>query len=386
MKPRTQFQIRKLKEAESEIRIRDAFAKARVEERDSSSSRSNKRDHSGLEQYLSVRGRACSPVREASEFRCRSYNAAKRVLSYVDHRFVRYPTPLFLYRAVLSDAGLDLIFGQPNRARAPEDLAPPHAKYIAWFECVAQGGSFAKLAKSELTKREAHEFLQAPHDLTIEQCLLWAKFVVAGVPYAGARFLLDKIQVDAFHYLGARFGDFARLYASIWRQQNRNERDELVDYLRAAILEESFSFQGRTLGSIRKLAFDWHKRSYGRKIQTFVSWTAQFPSWQGKYAKETIFAVELTTNRDLAEEGNRQHHCVFLYSDGCARGRVCVFSLRWNYAGIVARHRVTVEVDPQRRMIVQIRGQLNRPATDDEMSVVKLWAAEVGLVIWVYAG
>jgi hypothetical protein len=181
--------------------------------------------------------------------------------------------------------------------------------------------------------------------------------------------------------LGPRFSDFILLYGRMWSGFTKDERHEITDYLRIAVRAPEFSFKGRTLGSLRKLSFQWHRGTYGRNIHEHRTWDARLPGWQQRVKKDLIVAVELTTNIDMAEEGNAQHHCVFLYCNRCESGQMAIVSLRWNPSGYKAQKRITVEVWPSNRTIVQIRGSCNRMASDDEMDVVRRWAGDLGLTV-----
>ncbi|RYG30741.1 hypothetical protein EON81_24330 [bacterium] len=79
-----------------------------------------------------------------------------------------------------------------------------------------------------------------------------------------------------------------------------------------------------------------------------------------------------------------QRHCVFTYTELCRQGQRAIVSLRWytDKGGVNAElDRLTIEVVPARREIVQIRGKLNARATEEQMKTVRHWAGDLGLVI-----
>jgi hypothetical protein len=96
-----------------------------------------------------------------------------------------------------------------------------------------------------------------------------------------------------------------------------------------------------------------------------------------------VRAIELTSNQELAEEGYRQKHCVFGYTDMCAGGISAIFSLRWRREHETDREigRLTVEVRLRDRSVAQVRGKTNCLATKDEMLIVRQWAGELGFTI-----
>ena len=114
-------------------------------------------------------------IRPEEQYRARSYNLARQVVGLVDHLFVSYPAAPSLYRTMLSPKGLALVY---------ERATPPDPRYREWFLAVGRGDSFAKLVRDEMTKREAHLFLQAPAGNDVEENLLWARAAAQGLPRA----------------------------------------------------------------------------------------------------------------------------------------------------------------------------------------------------------
>lgn len=310
-------------------------------------------------------------IRPEEGYRAKSYNLPRQVTGLVQHLFVEYRVPTFLFRTVLSPAGQQLVFGDVE----VNDEAIP--VFREWFLTAASGGSFAKLAKEWLTKREAHWFLLAPEYGTIGKNLLWARAAAAGVPLDGCDSLVDIWQETDLDHVGDRLPDLLRFYAGAWSQMGRDERVEIADFLRAAVQDHEFSLKGRTYGSMRKLCDEWHKRMYSGTVRTYRSWQVMFEPWEQRNRKQVVRAIELTNNRALADEGRKQRHCVFTYCDRCINNLSRIVSFRWSMDDVELT-RITVEVSPGRRQVAQIRGHMNRRATDDELKIVATWAGEVG--------
>jgi hypothetical protein len=83
--------------------------------------------------------------------------------------------------------------------------------------------------------------------------------------------------------------------------------------------------------------------------------------------------VELLTADDLYDEGQALHHCVGGYAGAAASGRSAIFSLRRRVEGVL-RPRVTVEVWPAQRRIVQARALQNAQADVDDQRLIETWA------------
>ena len=82
--------------------------------------------------------------------------------------------------------------------------------------------------------------------------------------------------------------------------------------------------------------------------------------------------VELTSGDDLFREGLALRHCVASYAARCAAGHSAIVSARFD-----DERRLTIEVEPRTRRIVQVRGFENRQATEEEWEVISCWAEKV---------
>jgi hypothetical protein len=379
----TPLQIRRQKKEALEAQIEKAFAAARREERKTERVRVKRRENDFLCRYLSLSTRHPSALRRADSHRAKSYNLSKQVLGLIDHVFVRYRPPLFLYRSLLSAGGVDLVFGEKVVAMPVK----VHAEFVyrSWFLTVAQGGSLAKLAKEVFTKREAHWFLQAPDWNTIPQNILWAKAAAQGLPRPACDYLVRRLDRAFLELLGNRLPDLLRFYAAAWPSMAQRDGDEIMDYIRAVVEDPQFSFKGRTFGSMRKLSHEWHRTLHVGYLREYRSWPGAIPFWEQRTKTAVFRAVELTNNRALADEGKVQKHCVFSYVGDCLSGSCRIVSLRTYSAArgedgsIVELDRLTLEINPASREIVQIRGKLNRLVTHEEMKILRHWAGVQGL-------
>lgn len=100
-------------------------------------------------------------------------------------------------------------------------------------------------------------------------------------------------------------------------------------------------------------------------------WMAYGFDWRWVQTPDVWSFVELTTGAELYHEGLEQHHCVASYAARCAAGHSAIVSCRWN-----EQRRVTVEIDPRSRRVIQCRGPYNREASAEEKGVIGLWVAE----------
>jgi hypothetical protein len=79
---------------------------------------------------------------------------------------------------------------------------------------------------------------------------------------------------------------------------------------------------------------------------------------------------ELTSTAQLVEESATMSHCVSGYDYRCVQGMSVIFSLCFD-----GGRRVTIELQPATRRVVQVRGCRNRAATTEELGVVQRWLA-----------
>jgi hypothetical protein len=85
-------------------------------------------------------------------------------------------------------------------------------------------------------------------------------------------------------------------------------------------------------------------------------------------AEEQWAVRELTSGEELYEEGRAMSHCVASYSLRCHGGASAIFSLTCD-----GERRLTLELDPQTRRIVQARGEHNRGPTPEEQAQMDEW-------------
>lgn len=110
-----------------------------------------------------------------------------------------------------------------------------------------------------------------------------------------------------------------------------------------------------------------HNRSWFR-----YRWQAHGLSWESTHSDRVWSFVELTSGTELRREGLALDHCVADYAGRCAVDVSAIVSLR-----VDGVPRLTIEVHPQTRRIVQVRGLRNRAATSQEREIVRRWAGEV---------
>lgn len=383
-KKKTALQIKKELEVAKLAAVQAALNKANRQEKANRTEPKKRKDAFFLGRFLGIPAHSNNVIRSRDAFRARNYDLGKQALAYVDHLFRRFPTPFFLYRAVLSRQGVELVFG-PQEADPEFWRDCGHRTYARWFIIVAQGGSLAKEMKGQLTKKEVHCFLQAPDENSITRNLFWAKCAAAGVPPKLCQFLTTRMaNPKLLEALGDRLPDVIRFYATEHKAMGETELRWITDFVIRSIANPEFSFKGRTYGSMYKLTREWHRTVHASRPRKALEWEKRFRDWDLTLKIGRVRAIELYTTRLLEEEGDRQRHCVAGYDDICARGLAQIVSMRWfaEVGGVKQEvSRITMEVSPGNRTVVQIRGRYNRKATHQEMQHIRAWAGDLGLGI-----
>lgn len=379
MKKRTPLAARYASRAELDARVALALKKAKEEEKKSRLGSVKRKPVEVLARYLALSPKSGRCIRPADAFRTRSHNLGTQIVDLIDHLFVGYRPPRFLYETMLSPQGKHQVFGN-CRERSHND----ERRYREWFRTISLGFSFADIAIGTLTKKQAHWFLLAPSGNDIETNIIWAKVRHAGLAENDCDRFVARFDPTACSTIGDRLPELIRFYQKYANQMRDRERDLLDDYVRAAHEDERFSMRGRTLASIRRLSRDWHRYAWGYRYFTFRAWEPAIPLWEKRVNRFLVRAIELSDNRALAAEGEKQRHCVVTYAEDCVRRDCRIVSMRWFFpgnGGVSESTRLTIEVWNRTKTVVQVRGRNNRDADDAEKAAVRRWADDVGLKV-----
>jgi hypothetical protein len=269
---------------------------------------------------------------------------------------------------------------------------------VLLFIHLAQGGSVltAPGLPTKLTKRMAHEFMQAPAYCTLYQAVRWAQVRAAGgddnLAFWVAFSLLGEGQFDHDGF----WLEFMALFARQAMFDNRRVPD-VVRYLHAQKFERQalrngqaepppepgFSLRGRTATSLLRLADEW-LREFGSTTTgrpELMHWGASMVRGAEYYFEtpsgelELYQVRELLSGRELHAEGHAMHHCVFSYAEACLLGQSAIFSLTVEVGRKVAKRLATIEVDIGHGVpkVVQVRAKCNASLGDEGRWAVRRW-------------
>lgn len=307
--------------------------------------------------------------------RTKSHNVSTRIKELIRYAFNKYNPPSFLYQ--VWEPGFKSHFN-----------IFPHIKedFRLWFVTVAQGKSlFKEHTMGLLTKKETHYFSICPYTLSISEAIWYA--VIIGMNETISISLAKKIASTKLSRepLIDFWKDVARWF--IINQTTIKEMNDLLDYIRVRHAENAeWYIKDVTLSNLIKRMRSWHREMYrvNRMSTTYVKWDgievkdSEIERGFGKKLIKWKFH-QITTGKELAVEGNKQHHCVSSYGSQCASGQCSIWSLtQWDIHNM-GFHSLTIEV--RNGSIVQARGYANRSPKADELSVLREWAGKCGFSI-----
>lgn len=325
-------------------------------------------------------------VREPEAWKGASESLPGTIASLAQHLFGRYRIPRFLAKAW---------YAADDRGEIKRE----------WYMAHANGASFRSIAPElRMTRAMEDAFLKTPDHLEIEAGLRRAELLVLGAdPPLVEAVMSTLLASDADH---AEFWrPFLVLLMAARSKLALHQVGPMVDFLHAIRHQRveaqgqngpvtiepprpGFSLRGRTLGSVQRLVAAWHR---GLELPNGSDFT-----WSASSSRPMAFAVEqsdpeapsvrfeiteLTSAAALAWEGSRLGHCVATYAHKCLHRQSSIWSLRRFVDDKPGKPIATIEVDPKRRRIVQLRGYKNRWVTGAPVRYVREWASRERLFI-----
>lgn len=239
-----------------------------------------------------------------------------------------------------------------------------------------------------ITKRMAHLLLQqrdAHH--TIVQALRKVQYEAYGGNPSSAREL-------AHGPLGETFDNeefWATVVQFLANQPflDRSYLNPIIDYIRnqkftprrvlqpdgtevkAPPLHPNFCMKGRSINKLIRQVDLWHQELTGMEDVEFETWQSsgfrefEHVSLDPEIRRNIQWTVhELITSQQLYAEGRIMHHCAGSYTKRCTAGEKSLWSLRALDLDAAEEHQVrehvlTIEVDNQKKAVVQNAGKFN---------------------------
>ncbi|MEX0714729.1 MAG: PcfJ domain-containing protein [Pirellulales bacterium] len=265
-------------------------------------------------------------------------------------------------------------------------FAEPSARTLRhqkWFRHLARGYSLLGLdLPLPFTRPMAQHFRQAPGCFSVEQALRWAQ--VRGL--GGGSALAGAIAASR---LGESF-DHPDYWTRVIRflisrpQLAPEAVSPLVEYLNQHT-DELFATRrnGRKAGTLLlDRALRWWTAPRCASKRPELSWNETgiggfelVEPVGGSWHSRRWTIRELTNSNEIEAEGKGLRHCVGTYAEDCFKRRSSIWSLTCSDHRSRFRRLLTIEVDPQTRVIVQARGACDSRPKPDARKVMLQWAA-----------
>jgi len=315
-------------------------------------------------------------VRDIATWKRNSYNIDKQIKSISYHLFCKYDIPNFMYSC----------WYWHNKSF--------NNSWVDWFIHIGKGGNIRTAnVPVQLTKKMAHNFLQAPDEYTPNEALRWAQVqglggderMVRGIVESqiGNSFKNDDFWVTIIHFFvrhpmidNAQISPLIDYISHLKYDNSRVFENDRFQFLEPP--KPNFEIKGRTVESMIRGMEKWHRElGKGERKGRPQKWEGfdivDFTYETGKDKNKKIFRfTQLLTAKELRFEGSTHGHCVGSYSQSCSVGRTSIWSLSIeDFIGNV-KPLLTIELN-RNKVINQIRGKGNRRATEYEMSVIQKW-------------
>ncbi|MBA4852577.1 PcfJ domain-containing protein [Emticicia sp. BO119] len=277
---------------------------------------------------------------------------------------------------------------------------PPFLNYIFFYQedfffirdfiFLAQGGSIKHINSTiPLSQKMKVEFMRSPEGFRVFEAFRHAQVLGLG----GDELLAHRI---AYSWLGRK----EKRDETFWEKFipiliaggmfNYDKIGELIDYVRHELNEnKTYTLKGRTLTSLMRQSDLWHEGltfTKEQKMEKFAVWKPLFSELfeviEGVGEKANQYKmVELLSNKELMDEGNKMNHCVATYSSYCSKGRTRIVSLRKYQCGFEMERLATIEVNLASGRVVQAKYRFNKPISEKAKSLLTQWVDAQGFRI-----
>jgi hypothetical protein len=327
-------------------------------------------------------------------------------ISFITHIFSVYDTPKFLVYQ-----WFNIILDDPYNE---ESFIRLSSKWFLWFLIIGQGGSLKKAASIfgwQIPSKFQHYLEDVPPNMKPVGACVFAEVKRLGGNEIDANRILEyrSFVIDSTNKI-----DNSEVFFDFWQDTVRwliSNRDNITDVESYIILQwamhkyteterdnreamqqysethdnqddgqlinansqdnlpqrQTFEMKGRSVQKVLE-----HSNEYFR--QQNLPWSDyywQSHGWDYSF-EDTIYSdweiIELTDGKELFRETQALYHCVSSYAGRCVANVSAIFSMRF-----LGQRTLTIEVNPTRKQIVQIRGQSNRNASESEIAIITIW-------------
>ena len=311
-------------------------------------------------------------VRDYKEWEPTQYrNSWWNLLSLISHLFEEYPMPKVFKT---------LWFNKENKDHGIElylDLCMGNSAYKAMKNYANQKGT------SELTKKQVHKFMNSRHDNVFE------------VAYKKMFLIENKVSKEFLNI--ATTGNWAcslidlamvKDYLLLVQKETLFDKSQVLPlwdyivYIRRQMNNENkqFVLKNRSIQKLLNDMHEWHAKLSKSKDSSYWNGNEVIKPYvyeDLEKSPDAYYIKELTTAKELIEEGRKLSHCVASYAGSCKRGHCSIWSFYKDTFGS-KKKLITLEVVGD-LTLVQCRGKGNRLPNDSEWYHINNWLKENGL-------
>jgi hypothetical protein len=320
-------------------------------------------------------------INKLSDFKLKTKNIDKAIDSLVEFLFIKYKieTPLFSLiknsNKKHSKMFFDIIGGEKPK-KVFERVIPDIVKLLS-----------KKQIHSLLSNPSKRSFFARCREVMLEDKnpKIWKAVSVSS-------------KIENFNENEKTFQEFIIYLENNEEDLNFFSVDQIMplfDYVitkknRANNLKVLFRLKDHTLAKLYEEMIQWH-RSLGKSKYDF-EWESLGMDYYDvtkrtttnglEETKENVI-LELTSGKDLRDEGSKMKHCVASYSRSCKEGNCAIFSLRMkDYNSDSFKIKATIEV--RNNNVVQIKAKNNTKVIDSDFRIISDWSKETGVNIASY--
>ena len=303
-----------------------------------------------------------------------SHDPRQQFSSLARHLLAEYPVPVFMDAAWCRGRKISAQWQQ------------------VWFMHLGRGRNIrtAEGLPLVLSKRMAHEFLQAPDHYTVSEALRWGQ--VLGQD--GTRELLEALlDTELGHcFTNEDFWGTVVHFLAKNPLLDPTYVGPIIDYIHhrkyapqelvqpggkvevAPPPEPNFSMKSRSVAKLLDQVEAWHRHLNHEEKSPEVQWKKssiadyyyqEKDEENGGFLQWTI--TELLSKNELKTEGRSLRHCVSSYAGQCKEGKTSVWSLSVRDGRGEDIRLVTIAINPWTRNITQARSRYNlRPVLSSD--------------------
>lgn len=329
-------------------------------------------------------------VRPIDDWRPKGKSATTQLKSLMRHLLVKYPTPEFLYDAVLDNDNQEL---QSLGGKLLKYLGQGGSMYAAvTAKSVAPGVFAPAMVPVPFTKKMCHEFVTTTAEFNLFEAIRRAQILSFG---GDTRLVKTICKTPLCRRLDASQEAF---WASVlqWLCNQpmlaMSQVAPILDWLRHAYGQaladgKNFTMKGKTAVSVLREVERWHgeiakAKMLGNEVFPPSGFTPFYEEHMARYQGtgapylKTWAIIEIHSTKELLAEGKGLRHCVYSYTHDVRHERSSIWGLR-----IDGERTLTIEVDRRTRQVVQIRGLRNRMPVEGELVYIRRWATANGLTV-----